>query len=682
MQSLAQSGYTAPEVDSVLHGPAVTWNFRYDLLDLNNKFKANLNKIKSCTVKNNAEADIKRTANFSLTDDGTINFLQDRIKPYARLKMPPDVIPTMYITNSKLFHFDTDLNSTQNLTPNAGYVVTLRPNEGKFGGAVAVEPATTNLFSALESQNLTVATTKSLTAGTYTVAVNGGSGSIALSGGPIGTATLYNSVTFTLAVTTSVTFTPTGTVTQCQLEQHGFATSWVLGGSTRLAGQLAYDIIPASGDFTIHCNVKPNIAWDDKVTSNGSSMPLIDFMFTLGTPGTDGFTVMSRRDLASPSIDLETYPVTYDTRFTHSYTGKTISTIDIVVSGSNVSLYVDGNFKGTHAIVRPTSPTLKLYRDTTYGYFGLYDELLVTPRSASADEISYWYNANIPFNDVIRNGWAEFPLGVFLLTTTPINIDATYTLSRDVGAYDLLKILIDDKVSDRYIVSTGANYITQISSILTGAGLTQQNLLPSILTVPAVLEWAPGTTKLQIINDLLGAINYKSLWMDENGTACATSYISPMDRPSEYTYSDDAKGIFFPDMVDTLDLASVPNKWVVVVSESTRPPLVSTYTNSNPQSLTSTVNRGRTIVDFRTNNQAADQATLDSSVLRIATEASQIFEHVDFDTGLMPIHSNDDVFTLNYSKLGISAKFKEVQWEQPLIAGARMKHTIRRVVYI
>lgn len=370
MQSLAQSGYTAAQIDAVLHGPVVTWAFRYELLDLNNKFKANLNKIKSCTVKNNAEADIKRTASFSLTDDGTINFLQDRIKPYAQLKMPD-------------------------------------------------------------------------------------------------------------------------------------------------------------------------------------------------------------------------------------------------------------------------------------------------------------------------NGWAEWALGVFLLTTTPINIDATYALSRDVGAYDLLKIIIDDKVADRYVVAAGANYITTISSILTGAGLTQQNLLPSTLTLPAVMEWAPGTTKLQIINDLLGAINYKSLWMDENGIACATSYISPMDRPSEYTYSDDAQGIFFPEMVDTLDLSDVPNKWVLVVSESNRPPLVATYENHNAQSLTSYENRGnRYIVDFRTNNQAADQATLNSLILRIATEASQIFEHVDFDTGPMPIHSNDDVFTLNYSRLGLSAKFKEVSWEFTLQSGAKMKHTIRRVVYI
>lgn len=45
-----------------------------------------------------------------------------------------------------LFHFDTDVASTQGLEPIAA-VATLRPGEGRFGGAVAVEEGTTNLVA-------------------------------------------------------------------------------------------------------------------------------------------------------------------------------------------------------------------------------------------------------------------------------------------------------------------------------------------------------------------------------------------------------------------------------------------------------------------------------------------------------------------------------------------------------
>src|SRR5690606_28215870 len=44
-----------------------------------------------------------------------------------------------------LFHFDHGLQSTRGLRPLPGAVATLRPGEGRFGGAVAVEEGTENL---------------------------------------------------------------------------------------------------------------------------------------------------------------------------------------------------------------------------------------------------------------------------------------------------------------------------------------------------------------------------------------------------------------------------------------------------------------------------------------------------------------------------------------------------------
>lgn len=278
-------------------------------------------------------------------------------------------------------------------------------------------------------------------------------------------------------------------------------------------------------------------------------------------------------------------------------------------------------------------------------------------------------------------GWVDFPLGVFVLSTPPRKIDASGVVTREVEAYDQLQVLIDDKVTDRYTVTTGTNYITAIKAILDGAGITNQNLTATSKTFPTDRDWGPGTTKLKIINELLDSINYKSLWFDEDGLAVAQPYVSPKDRASEYTYKDDDESVIFPDVEQNLDLFNIANKWVLVVSEPDRTPLTSTYTNTNANSPTSTVSRGRTIVDFR-QVDAADQSTLDDKVQRIAFEASQVYEHVDFYTPIMPAHSNDDVFTLEFSNLGISAKYSEHAWSFDLKAGARMKHNIRRVVTI
>lgn len=279
-------------------------------------------------------------------------------------------------------------------------------------------------------------------------------------------------------------------------------------------------------------------------------------------------------------------------------------------------------------------------------------------------------------------GWTEWPLGVFVLSTPPRRADEAGVVTREVEAYDLLQVLVDDKVEDRYTATAGTNYITVVKAVLDSAGITAQNLTATDKTLPTDRDWDPGTTKLQIINDLLGAVNYRSLWFDENGVAVAQPYVSPAVRASEYVYKDDDESVIFPEVQQSLDLFAVPNKWVLVVSEADREPMRAVYTNANQDSPTSTVSRGRTIVDYREQEDAADQATLEARAQRIAFEASQVYEQVEFETAIMPMHSDMDCLTLEFTALGIADKYVETGWEFDLQAGARMRHRIRKVVNV
>ena len=277
--------------------------------------------------------------------------------------------------------------------------------------------------------------------------------------------------------------------------------------------------------------------------------------------------------------------------------------------------------------------------------------------------------------------FVEWPLGVFLMSSPKRRALATGSVIREVDAYDLLQILMDDMVADRYTVTAGTNYIVALKTLLDSAGLTSQNLTSTTSVLPASLDWAPGESKLRIANDLLGAINYKSLTIDETGRAVAQPYVLPSLRASDYMYEDNDLSVIFPEVEQFLDLFGVPNKWVRVVSEADQAVITSTYTNSNTASPTSTVNRGRTIVDFGTET-GVDQATLDAKVQRAAFEASQVYEGVELETAIMPMHSDADMITLKFSTLGISANYSEVSWSFDLAAGCRMRHTVRKVVSI
>lgn len=290
------------------------------------------------------------------------------------------------------------------------------------------------------------------------------------------------------------------------------------------------------------------------------------------------------------------------------------------------------------------------------------------------DRIRPWARLAMP-----DGGFVEWPLGVFLLATPTRDMNDARVVARDVDAYDQLLVLTQDKVGDRYSIAAGTLYTTAIATLVFGLASA---IVPSTLVMPVAMEWEPGTTKLRILNDLLAAINYESAWFNEQGTLICRPYLSPTTRPVEYTYSADEGSVITGGVGQTLDLFDVPNKWVLVVSEADRAPLTSTITNTSPTSPTSTVSRGRTIVDFRNGEDAADQTTLDAKAARYAFEASQVYESVKFTTLAMPMHSNADVIGLNLPGLAIDAKYSEQSWSLDLEPGAKMEHSARRVVAV
>ena len=303
------------------------------------------------------------------------------------------------------------------------------------------------------------------------------------------------------------------------------------------------------------------------------------------------------------------------------------------------------------------------------------------------DRIQPWVRLRMPRDPLTTptpaewdgHRYVEFPQGVFLLTSPVRTSDEANTVLRQVEAYDSLQVLLDDGIVNRQAAVVGDTYTATVDGLL---GSIASHSTTSDLVLPTSREWDPGTPKLTVINDLLTSINYEALFFDEYGRAVARPYVSPTDRGSEYTYADDAMSVILPQVAHALDVYGVANRWVLVVNNPDRPPLVSTYTNSDPSSPTSTVGRARTILDFRTDQDAADQATLDAMTRRIATEASQVFESVTFSTALMPNHSHNDVYTFRFENLGLSQKYSETDWTMDLEAGAPMTHTVRRVVNI
>jgi hypothetical protein len=363
------------------------------------------------------------------------------------------------------------------------------------------------------------------------------------------------------------------------------------------------------------------------------------------------------------------------------YNNNFIRTLDNVLSGE-VSMASLASIKRTAKFILRDDEKIDYMNDRIQPFIRFY----VPPGRVLVKQY-YFLKSTFParFEEIKaapeEGGWIEFPMGVFLLSS-PTKEDENNIVTRDVEAYDQTLILKDDKFESRYAVSAGTNYRNAIVDILKSAGINRYNIDRTDKLLPTTMEFEPGTEKLEVINKLLSAINYTPVHVDVNGHFTSREYRSPSLRAAEYTYEDNDLSVTYEGMKEELDTFSIPNKWVAVLSDPEREPLISSYTNANASSPTSTESRKRTIVDYREVQDIADQQALDGYVQRIASEASQVYGKLEFNTAIMPHHDYSDVLNIKYSPLNINDKYSETGWTIPLKVGGRMKHSVRRVINI
>jgi hypothetical protein len=274
-------------------------------------------------------------------------------------------------------------------------------------------------------------------------------------------------------------------------------------------------------------------------------------------------------------------------------------------------------------------------------------------------------------------GQVEFNLGVFLMSSSTRQATPDGSVVRVVDGYDQRAALLGDKVTTRYTVASGTVVTTAVESLLSGF---TTNITTSATGTPRAMDWDPGTSKQRIIDDLLALLNYEPVHFDSSGTAVCRPYVDPGSRAPVWVYAAGAVSILGQDTAVELDLFDVPNSWLLVVSNPDQSVLTASYTNTNPASATSTASRGRTITDYRTGVEAANQGALDAMLARVVFEASQLVETVTFTGGFNPLHGHGDTVRVTDPSLGVDTVYAERAWSLTLTAGVPMMHTARRVV--
>lgn len=250
----------------------------------------------------------------------------------------------------------------------------------------------------------------------------------------------------------------------------------------------------------------------------------------------------------------------------------------------------------------------------------------------------------------IQNGTKErHPLGTFLVQTPSTSFDGKVrNLSMD--AYTPLLELKETKPPLGYSVRKGTNIMTIARQ------LTQENtrapVVPASCDINLFSDFVAETDDswLTFLTDLLLNAKY-SYDLDEMGRILFAPEQDTASLQPVWTYNDDNSSILYPNLNMDHDLYGIPNVVEVIYSHGNGY-YYSRVVNDDPNSPTSTVNRGREIIHRVSDPDLIGDPTenqIDEYANRLLRELSSLEYTITYTHGYCPVRVGDCV-RFNYSR--------------------------------
>lgn len=205
---------------------------------------------------------------------------------------------------------------------------------------------------------------------------------------------------------------------------------------------------------------------------------------------------------------------------------------------------------------------------------------------------------------LVIDGLPDIPLGVYLITAAP-EVWSAQGRTFQLELHDRTTALDQDELATTFTGTTTTPILAQIAALIATAGEKFVADGSDTRALATTTYWPTGTTKLQVVNDMLGALNYNALTIDGSGNFVATPNVLPANRPITYgllngvtrELVDGEQSIYEPDWNRDRDVYGVPTEVVAIgVGSGTDAPPQGSYTNTDSSSPFSTVSRGRNIV--------------------------------------------------------------------------------------
>ena len=254
----------------------------------------------------------------------------------------------------------------------------------------------------------------------------------------------------------------------------------------------------------------------------------------------------------------------------------------------------------------------------------------------------------------IQNGIRErYPLGTFLVQTPSSTFDGKVR-SVTMDAYTPLLELKEKMPPFGYSILKGQNIMAEAYQIVREN--VRAPVVPPICSDKLSGDFVANTddTWFSFVTDLMSNAKY-SFDLDELGRILFSPNQDIASLQPVWTYDDGNSSILYPDISMSHDLYGIPNVVEVVYSKNSDY-YYAKVVNDDPNSPTSTINRGREIIYRDTDPSMSGEPNniiIQERAKQLLRSLSTIDYTVSYTHGYCPVRVGDCV-RLNYSRAGIA----------------------------
>ena len=178
------------------------------------------------------------------------------------------------------------------------------------------------------------------------------------------------------------------------------------------------------------------------------------------------------------------------------------------------------------------------------------------------------------------------PLATLLFSAPEPAYDGM-TSSGTLECQSMISVIAAKSYGAPFTITAGTPAVQKAVELVQSLGLRVNNPDKSVYTVNADHTFGTEDANyLTIVNWLLEAAGYSSVWVDAYGVVQMTPYVEPLERPVSITLADDAASIMYPEITRRSDYSETPNV-VRLAYETDAEALVATASNIDADSRSS-----------------------------------------------------------------------------------------------